>query len=64
VAVRGREGATGVDLVVGCLVVAGHGALLGSAMATRVMACSGGRERQGSSALGSQEGGDSGDELG
>jgi hypothetical protein len=30
------------DLVVGCLVVAGHGALLGTAMVARVMACSAG----------------------
>jgi hypothetical protein len=59
-----REVVWWFNLAVGCLVVAGHGALLGSAMAARVMACSDGRERQGSSALGSQEGGDSGDELG
>jgi hypothetical protein len=38
-----REVVWWFNLAVGCLVVAGHGALLGSAMAAKVMACSGGR---------------------
>jgi hypothetical protein len=40
---EGRKVVWWFNLVIECLVVAGHGALLGSAMAARVMACSGGR---------------------
>jgi hypothetical protein len=43
---EGRKVVQWFDLAIECLVVAGHGALLGLAMAARVMACSGGRGSQ------------------